>query len=49
MCRVKKGVDAKIDEGIFRWFGHVDRIENDRKAKKIYVGECTRSRSVGRP
>ena len=42
-----KGVDEKIDEGVLRWFGHVERIENDRIAKRVYVGECAGSRSVG--
>ena len=32
-----KGVDEKIDEDVLRWFGHVERIENDRIAKKVYV------------
>ena len=27
-----------INEGVFRWFGHVERMEDDRNAKKIYVG-----------
>ena len=46
---MKKGVDEKIDEGVLRWFGHVERMENDRIAKRVYVGECAGSRSVGRP
>ena len=45
MCRVMKGVDERIDEG---WFSHVERMENDRIAKRIYVGECGGSCSVGR-
>ena len=43
-----KGVDEKIDEGVLRCFGHVERTENDRIAKRVYVGECTGSRSVDR-
>ena len=35
-----KGLDEKIDEGIVRWFGHVERMENDLIAKRVYVGEC---------
>ena len=23
-----------------RWFGHVERIENDRIGKMVYVGKC---------
>ena len=44
-----KGLDEKIDEGILRCFGHVERVENGRIAKRIYVRECAGSRSVGRP
>ena len=28
LCGVTKGVDERIDEGVFRWFGQVKRIEN---------------------
>ena len=48
LCGVRKGVDEKIDEGVLRWFGSVERNENDRIAKIVYVGECADSRSVGR-
>ena len=46
LCRVKKGLDERNDEGIQRWFRYVER---DRIAKRVYVGECPGSRSVGRP
>ena len=48
VCRMSKGVDERIDEGVLRWFGHVERMENDRIAKRSYVRECAGSRSVGR-
>ena len=44
-----KRVDERIDEGVLRWFGHVERMENDRIAKRVYVRECGGNRSVGRP
>ena len=44
-----KGVDEWIDEGVLLWFGHVERMENDRIAKGVYVGECAGSSSVSRP
>ena len=38
---VRKGLDERIDEGVQRWFGHVvERMEGDRIAKRVYVGEC---------
>ena len=44
-----KSVDEKIDEGVLQWFDHVERMENDRIAKRVYVGERAGSRSMGRP
>ena len=49
MCGVTEDVDEKIDEGVFRWFGHVERVQRDRIVKRVYVGECAGSRSLGRP
>ena len=48
LCRVTKGVDKKTDEAVLQLFGHVERMENDRIAKRIYIGECGGSCSVGR-
>ena len=42
-----KGEDEKLDEGVLRWFGHVERMEEKRIAKRVYVGVCAGS-SVGR-
>ena len=33
-------------EGVLRWFGHVERMEKDRTAKRIYIRKCTGSHSV---
>ena len=49
LYRVTKEVDKRIDAGVLRWFGHVERIENDRVAKRVYLGEYAGIRSVGRP
>ena len=46
---VRKGLDERNVESILRWFGRVERMETDRIAKRVYVGECAGSRSVGRP
>ena len=37
-----------MDEGVLQWFGYVERMENDRNVKRVYVGECVGSQSVGR-
>ena len=39
---------ARDDEGCRQWFRHMDRMENDRIAKMVYVKECAGSRSVVR-
>ena len=46
LCGVMKWVDGRIYEGILWWFGNMERIENDRIAKRVYVGVCVGSRSV---
>ena len=49
LCRVKTGLDERIDEGVLQWFDHVERMENDRIAKRVYLGVCVGSHSMGRP
>ena len=44
LCGETIGVGGKIDGGVLRWFGHVERVENDRIAKSFYVGVCAGSR-----
>ena len=44
-----KRVDERIDESILLWCGHVGRMEKDRIAKRVFVGESAGSCSVGRP
>ena len=48
LCGVMKGVDERIEESVLQWFGHVERMENDRIAKRVYVGEIAGSYSMGR-
>ena len=36
---VTKGLDERIGEGVLRWFGHMERMEKDRIAKRVYVGK----------
>ena len=49
LCGVRKGLHERIDEGVLRWFIHVERIERIKITKKVYVGECAGICSVGRP
>ena len=47
LCRVKKALDERIDEGVFQWFSHVERMERDRTVRRVYVEECAGSRFSG--
>ena len=40
---MRKGLDERID------VGHVERMERDMIAKRVYVGECAGNHSVDRP
>ena len=42
------GVDERIDKGVLWWFGYVEGMEKEKIAKRVYVGECAGSCSVGR-
>ena len=44
-----KGEDEKIDDGVLQWFGHVERMDIDWIAKRVYVWECASSCSVSTP
>ena len=35
LCGVRKGLDERIDEGVLRWFIHVEKMERDRIATKL--------------
>ena len=35
LCRVKKGLDERIDEGVPLLFSHVERMERDRIPKRV--------------
>ena len=44
-----KGLDERIEEDVLHWFSHVERMENDRIAKRVYVGENVDGHSAGHP
>ena len=46
---VTKGLSKMIGECVLRWFRDVERMENDRIAKRVYVRKYADSRSVGKP
>ena len=46
---MRKRLDERIEEGFLHWFGHLERVERDRIAKRVYVRECAGRLSVGKP
>ena len=46
MCRMDKGENERIEEDVLHWFSHMERMENDRIAKRLYVGEFVGSSSA---
>ena len=46
---MKEGLDERINDGVPRWFAHVERMKNERIANRAYVEECDDNRSVARP
>ena len=35
LCEVMKGIDENIGESVLQWFGNIERMENDRIAKRV--------------
>ena len=44
-----KGGDERVEEDVLHWFSRVERMENDRIAKRLYAGEFAGSSSAGQP
>ena len=49
MCGNKKSVVERAEEGVLKWFGHMERMSEERLTKKIYVSEVEGTRRRGRP
>ena len=42
-----KRMDEMIDKDVLGWFGHMERMDNNRTAQRVYVGEWVGCRRVG--
>ena len=36
LCGVKNGLDERVNEGVLRWFCHVERMERGMTVKKVF-------------
>ena len=48
-CGMAKGLDERIKKDVLHWFSHVERMENDRNAKRFYIGEFAGCSSACQP
>ena len=44
-CGKNVSVSQKFDQGVLRWFGHVERMRDERIAKRVHESDV---RGVGR-
>ena len=40
---------SKADQRVLRWFGHVERIDECRMARKVLMADASGGRVLGRP
>ena len=45
---VNEKMSRRVDQKIFKWFGHVERIGDERLTKKVYKSELGGKRARGR-
>ena len=48
-CGKNVSVGQRIDQGLLRWFGHVERMGDERLAKRVYDSNVRGVRRRGRP
>ena len=49
LYRVEKRLNDRTDERVLRLSGHIERTENKRIVKRVYLGKGMGSRLAGRP
>ena len=45
----KLGMAARVDMNVLRWFGHVERMDNERLLKKVMNAKVAGRSARGRP
>ena len=49
LCGSKVSLSDRADRNILKWFGHIERMEEVRLTKRIYISEVEGNRGRGRP
>jgi len=48
-CGKNVGVGERMDQGVLRWFGHVERMGGERLVRRVYDSDARGMRGRGRP
>ena len=48
-CGKNVSVSQRIDQSVLRWFGHVEKMGDERMAKRVYESNVRGVRRRGRP
>ena len=48
-CGIKENMRMKVQRSTMRWFGHLERMNDERLTKKVYRGNVRGKRGRGRP
>ena len=46
---IERELASRADQRVLRWFGHVDRMDDHRMARRVLMAEVSRGRGRGRP
>ena len=49
VCGKERSVGMKIDQSVLRWFGHVERMNEERMVRRVYESSVHGTRRRGRP
>ena len=48
-ARIERELASRADQRVLRWFGHVERMDVYRMAKRVLMAEVSGGRVRGRP
>ena len=46
---IEREFESRADQRVLRWFGHVERMDEYRMARRVLMAEVSRGRVRGRP
>ena len=46
---IERELASRADQRVLRWFGHVERMDEYRMVRRVFMGEVSGGRVRGRP